>query len=81
MKWAVPEARRFIEIHSSDGHWWDSRPSNATVAIRFRDRWFYIDASDTKSKRAFQFLRTFVGIRLADPTASRQAPVLTLPVN
>lgn len=79
--WVVPEERRFIQIHSSPGHWWSARPSNAVVAIRFRERWFYIDATDTRSKRAFQFLRTFIGIRLADPTRAVGMPVLTVPVN
>jgi len=74
--WAVPEERRFITIRSSE-----KRPGNATVRIRFRDRWFYIDATDTKSKRAFVLLQTFIGMRLADPGAAQQAPVLTVPVN
>jgi hypothetical protein len=74
--WAVPEERRFITIRSSE-----KRPGNATVRIRFRDRWFYIDATDTKSKRAFVLLQTFIGMRLANPGATQQAPVLTVPVN
>jgi hypothetical protein len=74
--WTVPEERRFITIRSSE-----KRPNSATVRIRFRDRWFYIDATDTKSKRAFVFLQTFIGMRLADPGAVQQAPVLTVPVN
>ena len=74
--WAVPEEERFITIRSSE-----RRPDDATVRIRFRDRWFYIDATDTRSKRAFLFLRTFIGMRLADPGAAQQAPVLTVPVN
>jgi hypothetical protein len=73
---AVPEEWRFITIRSSK-----KRPDDATVRIRFRDRWFYIDATDTQSKRAFMFLRTFIGIRLADPGAGQAAPVLTVPVN
>jgi hypothetical protein len=73
---AVPEERRFITIRSSE-----KRPDNATVRIRFRDWWFYIDATDTQSKRSFLFLRTFIGMRLADPGAAQRAPVLTVPVN
>jgi hypothetical protein len=74
--WAVPEERRFITIRSSE-----KRPDKATVRIRFRDRWFYIDATDTKSKRAFVLLQTLIGMRLADPGTAQQAPVLTVPVN
>jgi hypothetical protein len=56
------------------------RPENATVRIRFRDHWFYIDATDTQSKRAFLFLQTFIGMRLADSGVAQQAPVITIPV-
>jgi hypothetical protein len=73
---AMLEEMRFMTIHSSE-----KRPENATVRIRFRDQWFYIDATDTQSKRAFGLLRTFIGMRLADPGASHKAPVLTVPVN
>ena len=74
--WEVAPEKRVITIRSSE-----KPPDDATVRIRFRDRWFYVDATDTPSKRAFMFLRTFVGIRLADPAAVQQAPVLTVPVN
>ena len=73
---AVPEERRFITIRSAE-----KRPDNATVRIRFRDWWFYIDATDTQSKRAFMFLRTFIGMRLSESGAAQKAPVLTVPVN
>ena len=76
LKWAVPEESRFITIRSSK-----SRPDNATVRIRFRDWWFYIDATDAKSKQAFMLLRTFIGMRLADPGSAQRAPVLTVPLN
>ena len=72
----VPEEMQVITIRSSE-----KRPDNATVRIRFRDWWFYIDATDTKSKRAFTFLRTFIGMRLSDSGAAQQAPILTIPVN
>jgi hypothetical protein len=71
---AVPEERRIITIRSSE-----KRPDDASVRIRFRDQWFYIDATDTQSKRAFLFLRTFIGMRLADPGAVQRAPIITIP--
>lgn len=70
------EERRFITIRSSR-----KSPDDATVQIRFRDWWFYIDATDTQSKQAFMLLRTFIGMRLADPGAAQRAPVITVPVN
>ena len=66
---------QFILIRSSE-----QRPDNATVRIRFRDRWFYIDATDMRSKQAFVLLQTFIGVRLADPGASKKVPLLTIPV-
>jgi len=74
-KWALPERRQVITIHSSK-----KLPDNATVRVRYRDWWFYIDATDLESKRAFMFLRTFIGMRLADPAAGQKAPVITVPV-
>jgi len=71
----VPEDRQFITIRSSK-----DRPDDSTVEIRFRDWWFYIDATDTGSKRSFAFLRTFIGMRLAEKGAAHSAPVLTVPV-
>ena len=76
LTFAVSEERQFFKIRSSE-----NRPDDATVRIRFRNRWFYIDATDTPSKQAFTFLRTFIGVRLADPGEVQRAPVLTIPVN
>jgi hypothetical protein len=72
----APGDTRFIAIRSSE-----KQPDDAVVQIRFRDRWFYIDSTDTASKIAFTFLRTFIGMRLADPGAAQKAPILTVPVN
>ena len=71
--------QRFIKHAARHQHPCPRRGSS--VRIRFRDRWFYIDATDTRSKRAFGLLRTFIGMRLADPGAAQKAPVLTVPVN
>ena len=68
LTWSMPEERRFIAIRSSETNWLSSRPENTSVAIRFHDRWFYIDATDIHSKQAFVWLRTFIGMRLADPS-------------
>jgi hypothetical protein len=71
----------FLKVRSSETHWWTSRPEDAIVAVRFRDRWFYIADTDTDSKRTFWFVRTMIGMRLAGPGANQQAPILTVPVN
>ena len=55
------------------------RPDDATVAVPFRDHWYSIAADDGRSKRAFGFIRTYLGVRLADPSRSGNVPVLTIP--
>jgi hypothetical protein len=71
----IPEELKLLSIRSAK-----KSPDNATVKVLFRDRWFYIDATDTQSKQAFSFLRTFIGMRLAD-TGALKTPVITLQAN
>lgn len=66
---------RFIHIRSSK-----QRPASATVAIPFRGWWFYIDASDTRSKRSFWLIKFLVRLRLDLNDNDQQVPVLTVPV-
>ena len=54
-------------------------PENAVVAVPFRGWWYYIDATDTRSKRAFKVLRLMVGLRLQEKGLDRVGPVLTIP--
>jgi hypothetical protein len=82
LKAGVVEARdadqdiKFMRIHSAR-----LRPKGAgTIAMRYRDWWYYIDDTDPASKQAFQFLRTLVGLRLSDRSKETEAPVLTIPV-
>ena len=70
------DARKHLTIRSSE-----KRPENATVLIRYRDRWFYIDATDRRSKRTFLFLRTFAGMRLTEVSMTQRAPIITVPIN
>jgi len=76
-----PGERPFLRVRSSETHWWTSRPEDASIAVRYRDRWFYVADTDTESKRTFWFLRTMIGMRLAGPGANQAAPILTVPVN
>jgi hypothetical protein len=71
----MAEKWRPITIRSST-----KRPDEAAVSILFRDWWFYVDATDAKSKQAFVLLRTFIGMRLETGGASQNLPVLTVPV-
>ncbi len=56
----------------------ESRPSNATVAVRYRGSWFYIDDSDLDSKSTFVLLSQLSALQSADVRGA--APLLTLPV-
>ena len=72
---AGDEATPFIRIRSAA-----ERPQNATVAVAHRGWWFYIDATDTASKRDFVLLRAVISMGLESEPNGRSAPVLTLPV-
>ena len=69
------EENRFITIRSSK-----SRPKNAVVAVSFRDWWFYIDATDTRSKQSFRLIKFLIRLRLDLEGGKQQVPVLTVPV-
>jgi hypothetical protein len=52
-------------------------PADAYAAVRYRERWFWVDDRDLRSKRVFMFLMMFSS--LAETGAVPQAPVLTIP--
>jgi len=62
-----------VRIHSSI-----DRPPNAAVAVLHRGWWFYVDATDSPSKRGFVHLRALVDMGLDEKVP--ETPVLTLPV-
>jgi hypothetical protein len=64
-----------LAIHSSR-----ERPRQASVAVRHRGWWFFVDAGDLRSKEAFLVLRTLIGLRLDQASAGPAVPVLTIPV-
>jgi len=53
-------------------------PENASVAVNYRNSWFYIDDSDLDSKSTFVLLGQVYQLQSGD--AKTVAPVLTLPV-
>ena len=74
--WNGVEEDRVLTIHSSK-----NQPDNAVVSIQFRDWWFYIDATDSRSKNSFWLLKLLVGLRLNPDSFQHQTPLLTVPVN
>jgi len=57
------------------------RPANASVAVRYRQSWFYIDETDQSTKLMFRVLRTLWQDRIASAAQLQPAPVLTIPVS
>lgn len=55
-----------------------SKPDNASIAVRYRGSWFYIDDSDLSSKSTFVMLSQIFSLQAGK--AEGIAPVLTLPV-
>lgn len=74
--WSGSEENRVITILSSI-----NQPDNAVVSVKFRDWWFYIDATDSRSKNSFLLFKLLVGLRLNPDTLQQQTPLLTVPVN
>jgi hypothetical protein len=52
-------------------------PADAHVAVRYRDRWFWIDDRDLDSKRLMMFLMVFSS--LAETGVAPQTPLITIP--
>jgi hypothetical protein len=74
--WAGAPEERFITIRSSK-----RKPELAMVAVQFRGWWYWIDATDSRSKNSFKLIEFLVELRL-EPTKDlmQQVPVLTVPV-
>lgn len=66
-----------LRIHSAE-----ARPTHAYVAVKHRDRWFYIDERDQATKGFFRLLSTLWSVTIAESSAKGAAPpVLTVPVS
>jgi hypothetical protein len=61
-----------IQIHCSK-----EKPGNASVAIHYRENWFWIDDRDLKSKRVFAFMLML--FTLADTGEREALPLITIP--
>ena len=76
-EWPLPgginDLKNFFSIHSSR-----ERPM-ASLAVKYRDFWFYIDETDMASKSTFLVLSEFYRLAISDSRPG-QVPVLTLPV-
>jgi hypothetical protein len=66
------EPLRLIRIHYSK-----SNPADAYVAVDYRNRWFWIDDRDLRSKRAFAFMMLLFS--LTETGERENLPVITIP--
>ena len=63
-------------------HFSKVKPESASVAVEYRDGWFYIDEGDLITKRFFRLLSALWSSTIAECTARGYAtPLLTLPVH
>jgi hypothetical protein len=69
-------AQDLVAIHSAA-----KRPREASVAVKHRGWWFFVDGRDGRSKRGFMILRTLIGMRLDAAPPGQGTPLLTVPVN
>jgi hypothetical protein len=65
-------AVRLIQIRCSK-----SKPADAFVTVNYRNRWFWIDDRDLKSKRVFSFMMML--FTLADTGEKEPLPLITIP--
>lgn len=57
------------------------RPDGALVAFRHHKWWYFIDGTDTTSKRTFRIVESLISVRIADTVDhGKTTPVLTVPV-
>ena len=74
--------RRAGNVSSSDDYLLQvgnslERPGDAFIAVNYRNRWFWVDDRDLKSKRIFRFLLMFAS--MSETGVLPQAPLLTIP--
>jgi hypothetical protein len=59
-----------------------SRPEHASVAVKHRHVWFYIDEKDQATKQFFRLLGTLWSVTIAESAGKASAaPVLTIPAS
>jgi len=59
-----------------------TEPEHASVAVKYRGGWFYIDERDQATKLFFRLMTTLLSINIAESTdRASSTPVLTVPVS
>ena len=65
-----------LRIHRSE-----SRPEQASVAVKYRDHWYFIDDRDLATKRFFKMVGAMWTSTMAEASSGARAPMLTVPVS
>ena len=68
-------AGKDIHIHASKG-----KPEGATVSVKYRGYWYYIDQTDMHTKLSYHMVRILWSVTIAAATNRRAVPILTIPV-
>ena len=58
----------------------EEKPKYASLAVKYRGYWFYIDETDQRTKAFYRTLRTFWSVCMATSEDRSGAPILTIPV-
>ena len=56
-------------------------PGGASIAVQYRDAWYYIDDTNQNTKLFFRLVTTLMAVSIADTAAAGAAPLLTVPVS
>jgi hypothetical protein len=72
--WSERASTRLFHVQTSS-----TKPNNASIAIQYRNNWFYISENDLKSKATFLLLQVLMGMQSG--TSSNGTPVLTIPIS
>jgi len=65
-----------LRIHRSE-----TRPEQASVAVRYRDHWYFVDDRDLETKRFFKMVGAIWSSNMAEASSGARAPMLTVPVS
>lgn len=68
----TPSTHRLMRIHCTK-----SKPTDAAVAVPYRNQWYWIDDRDLHSKRAFSFMLML--FTLSDAGPKENLPLITIP--
>ena len=71
--WSLTPAGKRFKVYSSA-----TRPEQAAIQVRYRDRYFFIKDHDLETKSTFMLLNHLYAFQSG--TSLRQAPALTLPI-